>query len=114
MVQIVKPADRNLQPLALTGISARASDPIVASNMSLSAGFSEYTEPGRLEWTFDYNEVFYMLEGALEIHVDGQDPVLYETGDLGFIEKDTPTTIVVPQRALFVHVTQPAWREPTG
>ncbi len=111
MVQLVKPSDRDLQDLDIPGISARASDPIVADNGSLSAGFSEYTSPGRLEWTFDYNEVFYMLEGALEIHVDGSDPVRFEAGDLGYIEKDTPTTIVIPERALFVHVTHPAWRD---
>ncbi|MDA0747789.1 MAG: cupin domain-containing protein [bacterium] len=110
MVHVVKPANRNLQPLDIPGISARASDPIVGKDKNLSAGFSEYTEPGRLEWTFDYNEVFYMLEGALEIHVEGQDPVHFEAGDLGSIDKGTQTTIVIPKRALFVHITQPAWR----
>ena len=111
MIQIVKPDNRDLQDLDIPGISARASDPIVADNGSLSAGFSEYTAPGRLEWTFDYNEVFYMLEGSLETHLEGEAPVTYEAGDLGYIQKGTPTTIVIPERALFVHVTHPAWRE---
>ena len=114
MIQIVKPEDRNLKDLNLPGISARASDPISADNGSFSAGFSEYTDPGKLEWTFDYNEVFYMLEGELEIHEEGHAPKRFEAGDLGYIEKDTPTTIVIPERALFVHVTHPAWRETSG
>jgi ethanolamine utilization protein EutQ (cupin superfamily) len=114
MIQIVKATQRDLQDLDLPGVSARASDPIAAANGSLSAGFSEYTEPGRLDWTFDYNEVFYMLEGALEIHEDGRPPVRFEAGDLGYIEKGTPTTIVIPKRALFVHVTHPAWRDPSA
>ena len=51
-----------------------------------------------------------MLRGSLEIHTDGQAPSLFEEGDLGYIEKGTQTTIVVPEYAYMVHVTQPAWR----
>ena len=67
--------------------------PSGAPDDRLSAGFTEYTEASRLTWTFDYDEVFFMLEGYLEIEVEGQDPVRYEAGDLGFIEKGARTTI---------------------
>ena len=35
----------------------------------------------------------------------------FEVGDLGYIPKGSVTTIVVPERALLLHVTQPAWQE---
>tara|TARA_Y100000588_G_scaffold211974_1_gene226082 strand:+ start:1132 stop:1404 length:273 start_codon:yes stop_codon:yes gene_type:complete len=88
----------------------QVSDPIVGKDDCLAAGFTEYLEPSRLEWTFYYNEVFFMLEGALEVHAADQEPVRFETGDLEYIEKDTRTVFTVPERALMLHVTQPAWR----
>ena len=51
-----------------------------------------------------------MLEGHLEVQVAGQEPVQYEVGDLGYIEKGTQTIITVPERAYLLHVTHPAWR----
>ena len=52
-----------------------------------------------------------MVEGALEVHAVGRDPVTFEVGDLGYIEKGTQATIVVPERAYLMHVTQSAWRD---
>ena len=109
MVRVVKADSRELKPFDVAGASVQTSDPIVGEGECLSAGFTEYTEASRLEWTFDYNEVFFMLRGSLEIHADGQAPSLFEAGDLGFIEKGTQTIIVVPEHAYMVHVTQPAW-----
>jgi ethanolamine utilization protein EutQ (cupin superfamily) len=111
MVRIVKPNQRDLQPLEVPGATVRVSDPVVGKEDNLAAGFTEYTQPSRLEWIFDYDEVFYMLEGALEIHQEGHETVEFEAGDLGYIEKGTGTTIVVAQRAYLLHFTQPAWRE---
>ena len=45
------------------------------------------------------------MAGALEVHVEGQDPVTFEVGDLGYIPTGTQTTIVVPQHAYLLHVT---------
>ena len=112
MVRIVKPNQRNLQPLEVEGATVQVSDPVVGREDNLAAGFTEYTQPSRLEWTFDYDEVFYMLDGNLYLETDGQPVLHFETGDLGCIEKGTTATIVVPQHALLVHVTHPAWREP--
>ncbi len=110
MVRVVKADRRELKPFDVAGASVRTSDPVVGEGGCLSAGFTEYTAASRLEWTFDYNEVFFMLRGALEIHADGQSPSLFEEGDLGFIEKGTRTVITVPEYAYMVHVTQPAWK----
>ena len=87
MVHIVKPDQRNLKRYDAPSATVQVSDPIVGKEDCLSAGFTEYLTSSRLEWTFDYNEVFFILEGALEILADGQDPVTFETGDLGYILK---------------------------
>jgi ethanolamine utilization protein EutQ (cupin superfamily) len=111
MVQIVKPDQRDLKPFDVPGIEVHVSDPIIGKDDGFAAGFTEYVSAGTLEWTFDYNEVFFMISGALEVHEEGKDPALFEAGDLGYIEKGTTTVIKVPKGALFLHVTQPAWRE---
>ncbi len=52
-----------------------------------------------------------MVEGYLEVHAADQKPLAFEVGDLGYIPKGTVSTIVVPEAALLVHITQPAWRD---
>ena len=64
------PGSREFKPVDVPGASVQVSDPIIGQQDCLSAGFTEYVATSRLEWTFDYNdynEVFYMLEGSLEI-----------------------------------------------
>ena len=108
MIQVVKAKDRVLKPFEVEGAHVRVSDPIVADDKNLSVGFTEYYKASRLDWVFDYNEAFLILDGALEIHADGA-VQRFETGDLGFIGKGTEATIVVESRAHLLHVTQPAW-----
>ena len=110
MISIVKPDQRDLKPLEAPGATVQVSDPIIGKRRNLAAGFTEYVKPSRLEWNFTYDEVFFMLEGSVEVHAAGQESVTYEAGDLGFIEKGTQTTITVPEHAYLLHVTQPAWR----
>ena len=52
-----------------------------------------------------------MLDGYLEVHAVGQEPLEFEVGDLGYISKGTESTIIVSKHALLLHMTQPAWRE---
>ena len=111
MIEIVKTHQRDLQWLDVAKATVRVSDPIIGKGNNLAAGFTEYTEPSKLEWTFTYDEVFFVMEGALEVHAAGRDPVTYEVGDLGYISTGTQTAIVVPQHAYLLHVTQPAWRD---
>ena len=110
MIWRVQKDQRNLAALDVPGATVRVSDPIRGAGDKLSAGFTEYAEASRFTWTFDYDEVFFMLEGHLEVQLEGQDPVRYEAGDLGYIEKGARTTITVPERAYLLHVTHPAWR----
>ena len=84
MISRVRKDQRNLAAYDVPGATVRVSDPIRGAGDKLSAGFTEYMEASRLTWTFDYDEVFFMLEGNLEIQVEGQDPVRYEAGDLGY------------------------------
>jgi ethanolamine utilization protein EutQ (cupin superfamily) len=109
MIHIVKSSERNLLPLDIPGVPARACDAVLTEDKSLSAGFSEYTEACSFEWTFDHNEVFYMLEGELTLQLPGGSPVHFTVGDMGHIEKGAKTLITVKNRAYFLHVTFPAW-----
>ena len=68
MVQIVKPDQRDMKLYDAPGATVQVSDPILGKDDCLAAGFTEYLEPSRLEWTFDYNEVFFLLKGELEVH----------------------------------------------
>ena len=112
MVQRVKPDQRGMELYEnAPGATVQVSDPIVGVTKNLAAGFTEYLEPSRLEWTFEYDEVFFMLEGYLEVHAVGQEALEFEVGDLGYIPKGTVTTIIVPKHALLLHVTQPAWQD---
>lgn len=112
MVHRLRP-DKNKMQIYDAGpdTTVRVADLVVSEQRNLAAGITEYLKPSRLEWTFEYDEVFYMIEGALEINVEGKGAVRFEVGDIGFVEKGTTTTIIVPKQAYFLHVTQPAWRE---
>ncbi len=110
MIYKVEKDQRDLAAFDVLGATVQVSDPIVGVGDKLSAGFTEYLEASRLVWTFDYDEVFFMLEGHLDIQVADQEPVEYGAGDLGYIEKGTQTIITVPERAYLLHVTHPAWR----
>jgi ethanolamine utilization protein EutQ (cupin superfamily) len=111
VIHVVRKNERNLEPVEIPGVSVRACDPIMGKDGCLSAGFSEYDAPCSFSWTFEYNEVFFMIEGELSLAIDGGEPIMFQPGDLGYIEAGAATTITVPQHAYFLHVTQPAWRE---
>ena len=112
MLRVVPAEDRALKPIDLPGATVQVSDPIIGKDDCLSAGFTEYVAPSRLEWTFDYNEVFYVIDGALQVEDLEGSTHTFGPGDLGYIEKGTRAVITVEHRASLVHVTQPAWREP--
>ena len=110
-VQRVRPDERGMEMYEAPGATVRVADPIVGRKKNLAAGFTEYLKPSRLEWTFTYDEVFFMLEGELSVQEEGFEPVKFEVGDLGYLPKGTRTLIVVPEHALLLHLTQPAWQD---
>ena len=83
MIEIIKTLQRNLQWLDVAGATVQVSDPIIGKGNNLAAGFTEYTEPSRLQWTFTYDEVFFIVEGALGVDAaqrDGAVKLLKKSG----------------------------------
>lgn len=53
----------------------------------LSAGMVRFPDGGRSEpWTLPYEETFYVIEGELSLHVDGQ-TVVVPAGEVVTLEK---------------------------
>lgn len=59
------------------------------------------------DWTLKYDEVDYIIDGTLEIVIDGR-KVVGNKGDILFIPKDTSIAFSVPDYARFMYVTYPA------
>ncbi|NMM63793.1 DUF861 domain-containing protein [Clostridium sp. P21] len=63
------------------------------------------------DWTLTYDEVDYVIEGTLEINIDGR-KVVGNRGDIIFIPKNSKIQFSVPNYAKFLYVTYPAdWAE---
>lgn len=76
----------------------------------LGCGFMEMKET-TFDWTLQYDEVDYIIEGTLEIIVDGN-KVVGNQGDVIMIPKGTSIQFSVPNYAKFLYVTYPAnWAE---
>jgi len=63
------------------------------------------------EWTLTYDEFDYVVEGTLEIIIDGR-PVTAKAGQIIFIPKNTHITFSTPDKTRFIYVCYPAnWSE---
>lgn len=63
------------------------------------------------DWTLRYDEVDYIIEGALEILIDGR-KVVGNAGDMILIPKDSRISFSAPEFARFMYVVFPAnWYE---
>lgn len=58
-------------------------------------------------WTLRYDEVDYIIEGSLEIIVNGK-TVRADAGDILFIPMNSSISFSAPQYAKFLYVTYPA------
>ena len=58
-------------------------------------------------WTLRYDEVDYIIEGTLEIKVNGR-TVKGDAGDIIYIPRDSAIEFSVPVYAKFLYVTYPA------
>ena len=58
-------------------------------------------------WTLRYDEVDYVIEGRLEVRMDGR-TVSAGPGEVIFIPKDSSISFSAPQFARFLYVTYPA------
>lgn len=59
------------------------------------------------DWVLKYDEIDYVIEGRLEIIIDGR-KIVGEAGDVILIPKDTAIQFSVPEFARFLYVTYPA------
>ncbi|MEA3544030.1 MAG: cupin domain-containing protein [Thermodesulfobacteriota bacterium] len=63
------------------------------------------------DWVLNYDEIDYVIEGRLEIIVNGK-KIVGEAGDTILIPKNTAIQFSVPDFARFLYVTYPAnWEE---
>ncbi|MGL5085387.1 MAG: cupin domain-containing protein [Clostridium sp.] len=72
----------------------------------LGCGIMEMKET-TFEWTLNYDEIDYVIEGHLEIIVDGR-KISADTGELILIPKGSKIKFSVPNYARFIYVTYPA------
>lgn len=76
----------------------------------LGCGLMEMKETC-FDWTLKYDEVDYIIEGTLEINIDGR-KVVGNAGDIIFIPNNSSIQFCVPNYAKFIYVTYPAnWAE---
>lgn len=76
----------------------------------IGAGLMEMKET-TFDWTLTYDEIDYIIEGTLEIDIDGR-RVVGHAGDVILIPKNTKIKFAVPNYAKFLYVVYPAnWAE---
>ncbi len=74
-------------------------------------GIMEMKEGSAFDWTLGYDEVDYIIDGTLEITVDGVKSTAGK-GEIIFIPMNTSVTFSTPDSARFMYVTYPAnWSE---
>jgi ethanolamine utilization protein EutQ len=77
----------------------------------LGCGVMEMEE-STFDWTLKYDEIDYVIEGTLEIIIDGR-KVVGNKGDIILIPKNTSIQFSAPEYARFIYVVYPADWEAT-
>ncbi|ENQ3104288.1 ethanolamine utilization protein EutQ [Bacillus sp. 491mf] len=72
----------------------------------LGCGIMEMKET-TFDWTLNYDEIDYVIEGKLEVIIDGR-KVSAQAGEIILIPKGTKIQFSVPEYARFMYVTYPA------
>ncbi|WP_027634030.1 cupin domain-containing protein [Clostridium hydrogeniformans] len=72
----------------------------------LGCGIMEMKET-TFDWTLNYDEIDYVIEGHLDIIIDGR-KVSADAGELILIPKGSKIQFSVPNSARFIYVTYPA------
>lgn len=70
-------------------------------------GVMEMKENSSFDWTLRYDEVDYIIDGTLDIIVNGRTSRACK-GDIIFIPKNTSVTFSTPDETRFMYVTYPA------
>lgn len=122
---------RKLDPSGVIGVDPRGMDldefpfpEVDAKGVTLTDLFSMEESPrlgagvmaldhASLDWTLKYDEVDYVIEGTLEIIVDGR-KITADPGEVILIPKNTTVTFNTPDKTRFFYVVYPAnWSEQT-
>ncbi|MBZ9634260.1 ethanolamine utilization protein [Clostridium sp. FP1] len=76
----------------------------------LGCGLMEMKETC-FDWTLKYDEIDYVIDGTLEVNIDGR-KVVANKGEIILIPKNSKIQFSVPNYAKFMYVTYPAnWAE---
>lgn len=76
----------------------------------LGCGLMELDDTS-FEWTLTYDEIDYIIEGTLDIIIDGR-TVRAEAGEVIFIPKNTKIHFSTPNKTRFLYICYPAnWSE---
>lgn len=78
----------------------------VQESPRLGCGLMEMKET-TFDWTLNYDEIDYVIEGVLEIIIEGR-KVRAGAGEVIFIPKNSRIQFSVPSYARFLYVTYPA------
>ncbi|MBE2253820.1 MAG: DUF861 domain-containing protein [Myxococcus sp.] len=78
----------------------------------MAAGFMSWSRDDSFDWQLDYDEVDLVLEGVLQLTLDGQ-TLEGRPGDVFFIPKGSKVRFGTPWRTRVYYVTYPAdWAAP--
>ena len=115
---------RQIDPSGVIGVDPRGMKldafpfPVDAKGVTLKDLFSVEESPrlgagvmeldhGSLDWTLTYDEIDYVIEGTLEIIVEGRKTIA-GPGQVILIPKNTTVTFNTPDKARFFYVVYPA------
>jgi ethanolamine utilization protein EutQ len=88
-------------------MDVRATDVVTAEHgLPMSAGVMSLRE-GSFDWTLDYDEIQYVLEGELHI-TRGRERAVGVAGDVIAVPRGSTITFSTPAWAKFMYVTYPA------
>jgi ethanolamine utilization protein EutQ len=78
-----------------------------AESPRLGSGIMEMRGGSSFDWTLKYDEIDYIIDGTLDIHIDGR-KVTARAGDILLIPKNSSITFSTPDHTRFMYVTYPA------
>ena len=77
----------------------------------LGSGIMEMRGGSSFDWTLKYDEIDYIIDGTLDILIDGR-RVTARAGDILLIPKNSSITFSTPDSTRFMYVTYPAdWQD---
>ncbi|MFV0518046.1 MAG: cupin domain-containing protein [Aminipila sp.] len=78
----------------------------------MGAGIMELLNGADFEWTLTYDEFDYIIDGTLEIKIDGGNVIKGNKGDIILIPKNSHIHFSTPNSARYAYFVYPAnWQE---